>query len=594
MRRAGQQAPTTTVKCPEEAFSAYCRTMVRVRRQHPELFTPEGIPVVQPSAKRQRTTATAGSSTSEPRHPESLPSAAREDANGPAPNSAAVEPSQIPESGPAFEEEAGGDGDPPHSSHEEPEDASLPPDRDAESAGERYEGDDENEGALAADGQDSELSYAPSDAQPEEAAEDEAPAEGEPGGAGHSSHEEEEEEEEEEGEEAQEEIRELEELIPGLADQYRLLGRIGEGTFSTVYKAIDLRHERYDNSEWTMIFDSSPPRPEHDGSGSGSGSNDGDTPRRRHGTASRRARVVAIKKIYGTSSPVRIANEISILSDLRGSRFVVPLVTAMRRRDQVVVVLPYFRNDDFRRFYLDLPVAEMRWYLASLLGALQFTHAKGIMHRDIKPSNFLYDVRRRHGVLVDFGLAEREGDQEATRIRSRHSLHMDSSTAARLFTSFDQRGRPGVPRKDTRPGLRANRAGTRGFRAPEVLLKIPRQSVAIDIWSVGVILLCLLTRRFPFFQSTDDTEALLEIAVLYGRLEMERAVAGLGRTFLTNVPTVKDRGIRFESLAKAYNAEGFPSLPPEIFDLLRRLLALSPAARISAADALSHPFVANR
>ncbi|KAJ2659824.1 Cell division control protein 7 [Coemansia sp. RSA 1199] len=366
-------------------------------------------------------------------------------------------------------------------------------------------------------------------------------------------------------EDTQEEMQELEELIPGLSEQYRLLGKIGEGTFSTVYKALDLQHERFDNNGWTMIFD---------------------------GGAERRARVVAIKKIYVTSSPARIANEISILSDLRGSRFIAPLVTAMRREDQVVVVLPYFRNDDFRRFYMDMPVCEMRWYLASLVGALAHAHERGIMHRDIKPSNFLYDVRRRHGVLVDFGLAEREDDQEAT--RARRALQMDASTATRLFRSFDARGRPGVPRKDTRPGLRANRAGTRGFRAPEVLLKVARQAVAIDMWSVGVILLCLLTRRFPFFQSTDDTEALLEIAVLFGRLEMERAVAELGRTFLTNVPTVKDRAIRFESLAKAYNAEGFADLPPDVFDLLRKLLTLSPAARITAAEALEHPFIASR
>ncbi|KAJ2319612.1 Cell division control protein 7, partial [Coemansia sp. RSA 2681] len=381
-------------------------------------------------------------------------------------------------------------------------------------------------------------------------------------------------------------IEELENLIPGLADHYRLLGKIGQGTFSTVYKAVDLQHDRYDNTSWTMIFsaDSS----DHAAKPRGR--------RRRKGptSATRRARVVAIKKIYVTSSPARIANEISILNDLKDSRYIAPLVTAMRREDQVVVVLPYFPNDDFRRFYLDLPVEEMRWYFASLFSALAYAHSKGIMHRDIKPSNFLYDVGRRHGVLVDFGLAEREGDQEAVKYRSRHALQMDLSTAMRLFRSFDQRGRPGIPRKDTRPGLRANRAGTRGFRAPEVLLKIPQQSVAIDIWSVGVILLCFLTRRFPFFQSTDDTEALLEIAVLYGRLEMERAAVALGRSFLTNIPTVKDRGIKFESLAKAYNAEGYDGLPPEVFDLLRRLLTLDPETRITAKQALEHPFVTQR
>ncbi|KAJ2007822.1 Cell division control protein 7 [Coemansia thaxteri] len=390
-------------------------------------------------------------------------------------------------------------------------------------------------------------------------------------------------------ENTQEEIEELEGLIPGLASHYRLLGKIGEGTFSTVYKAIDLQHERYDNSSWTMIFNA-------DSFDDLSDHHSKPRARRRTKTSapSRRARVVAIKKIYVTSSPARIANEISILNDLKDSRYIAPLVTAMRKEDQVVVVLPYFPNDDFRQFYLDLPVEDMRWYFASLFSALAYAHSKGVMHRDIKPSNFLYDTKRRHGVLVDFGLAEREGDQEAVKYRSRHSLQMDASTAMRLFRSFDQKGRPGIPRKDTRPGLRANRAGTRGFRAPEVLLKIPQQTVSIDIWSVGVIMLCFLTRRFPFFQSTDDTEALLEIAVLYGRLEMERAAVALGRSFLTNIPTVKDRGIRFESLAKAYNAEGFASLPSDVFDLLRRLLTLDPESRITAEQALEHPFVAQR
>ncbi|KAJ2851210.1 Cell division control protein 7 [Coemansia erecta] len=395
-------------------------------------------------------------------------------------------------------------------------------------------------------------------------------------------------------ENTKEEIEELEKLIPGLADQYKLLGKIGEGTFSTVYKAIDLQHDRYDNSSWTMIFSSNQNDALSDQVSEGECASQIRSRRKAIQSQQRRARIVAIKKIYVTSSPVRIANEISILDDLRGSKYIAPLVTAMRKEDQVVVVLPYFANDDFRRFYLDLPLEEMRWYFASLLSALAFTHSKGIMHRDIKPSNFLYDVRRRHGVLVDFGLAERENDQEAVKYRSRHALQMDSSTAAQLFRDVDNRGRPGVPRRDTRPGLRANRAGTRGFRAPEVLLKIPRQSVSIDIWSVGVILLCFLTRRFPFFQSTDDTEALLEIAVLYGRLEMERAAVALGRTFLTNIPTVKDRGIRFESLTKAYNAERYPELPPEVFDLLRRLLALTPSQRITAEQALEHPFITNR
>ena len=57
----------------------------------------------------------------------------------------------------------------------------------------------------------------------------------------------------------------------------------------------------------------------------------------------------------------------------------------------------------------------------------------------------------------------------------------------------------------------APRAGTPGFRAPEVLLKHLCQTSAIDIWSVGVIFASLLTKKYPFFRNTDDLTSLAEI-----------------------------------------------------------------------------------
>ena len=59
-------------------------------------------------------------------------------------------------------------------------------------------------------------------------------------------------------------------------------------------------------------------------------------------------RFVAIKKIYVTSSPMRIQNELELLHDLRGCKAVCPLITACRHQDQVIAVLPHFRHQDFR------------------------------------------------------------------------------------------------------------------------------------------------------------------------------------------------------------------------------------------------------
>ena len=93
--------------------------------------------------------------------------------------------------------------------------------------------------------------------------------------------------------------------------------------------------------------------------------------------------------------------------------------------------------------------------------------------------------------LIDFGLAEKE--QSALEC-SRLELADNGPTAKRRHV-----------------GYAANRGGTKGFRAPEVLLKIVYQTTAIDIWSSGVIFLSMLCCRFPVMSFCDDDLALLEI-----------------------------------------------------------------------------------
>lgn len=85
----------------------------------------------------------------------------------------------------------------------------------------------------------------------------------------------------------------------------------------------------------------------------------------------------------------------------------------------------------------------------------------------------------------------------------------------------------------TRISVSPPRAGTRGFRAPEVLLKSFNQTVgkettisslilsAVDIWSAGVIFLCVLSTRYPFFQSPNDLTSLVEIASIFGTKEIK-------------------------------------------------------------------------
>lgn len=136
----------------------------------------------------------------------------------------------------------------------------------------------------------------------------------------------------EEREEIIEEIADLEDAVPQLTQDYKLLDRLGTGTFSSVYKAIDLwYHDKWDNTPW---------QGHHPPSSSASYQS---APRPPSSKV-----YVAIKRIYVTSSPERIRNEIAILEDCRGCRHVSQLITAFRQEDQVVAIMPYHRNDDFR------------------------------------------------------------------------------------------------------------------------------------------------------------------------------------------------------------------------------------------------------
>lgn len=353
------------------------------------------------------------------------------------------------------------------------------------------------------------------------------------------------------------EINQLYDTMPDLRENYEVIDKIGEGTFSTVYKAKDLNDKVI--KRFSAHFWSASPM-----------------------------KYVALKKIYVTSSPQRIYNELNLLYILNGCTRVAPLCDATRVRDQVLAVLPYYPHEEFRNFYRDIPIKGIKMYMWELLQALQFIHSKGIIHRDIKPTNFLFNPVLGKGVLVDFGLAELEVDYHMEHERKLQEDEHDAANYLRdcrsqeLFCNCFLRGvngntksnnsnhsktygnpsagphlnikgidsgtisiertsnynmpngaadlTKGYPKNETRRIKRANRAGTRGFRAPEVLMKCGSQTTKIDVWSVGVILLSLLSRRFPVFQSMDDTDALLELCCIFGLDEIRKcsALHGLG------------------------------------------------------------------
>ena len=242
---------------------------------------------------------------------------------------------------------------------------------------------------------------------------------------------------------------------------------------------------------------------------------------------------------------------------------------------------------------------DLRCYFRSLFTGLSAVHRQEILHRDIKPTNFLYDFERKRGVLVDFGLAEREGTDYQQCL-----CEVDGEEKDRRISQayVNTRGNViGYPKGDSRQPLRANRAGTRGFRAPEVLFKCTAQTTKIDVWSAGIILLTILCKRFPFFNSNDDIEAVIELATIFGLRNIKKCALFHGHTLDTNIPTIGEKGYTFESMilwsvGKPVHTKDGRRTPlndeeKTMVNFLNGCLNLDSRARMSAEQALNHPFL---
>ncbi|KAJ1556517.1 hypothetical protein HK096_000400 [Nowakowskiella sp. JEL0078] len=233
--------------------------------------------------------------------------------------------------------------------------------------------------------------------------------------------------------------------------------------------------------------------------------------------------------------------------------------------------------------------------MKALFSALNHMHSKNIIHRDIKPSNFLYDMETQTGVLVDFGLAQKYVFQPKgpERVKFNASKPLNGRSIMNKQENFKviRKLQPGYLINDPRPQIRANRAGTRGFRAPEVLMKVPHQTMALDVWAAGIMLLSIFGGRYPFFHSPSDAESLVEIAIIFGRDKISEVTAHFNREFLTNIPIISDTVRSLKVVCnRSYPDRPF-DVPEEGWDFLDQCLCLNPEKRIRAEEALKHPFL---
>lgn len=342
----------------------------------------------------------------------------------------------------------------------------------------------------------------------------------------------------------------------------------------------------------------------------------------------------ALKHIIATCLPARIKSEIKYLALLKDFEHVISVETFIRYNDNVVLVMPYFDHNSFTDYFNIMSITEVQQYIKGLFRSLKVVHDHHIIHRDIKPSNFLYNCKNRTFKLIDFGLAHFQNEYSGTDedLLTRPSLKFaKKKNHLSSFRVVDDRNFCNHAPLEicdiccSRSNQQTPRAGTSGYRAPEVLLRYQYQTTAIDVWSAGVIFLSLLSGKYPFFKSNDDLTAMIQISLLFGSKHCKEAAKHMGKELhilpyhhaqnLCEVCShLKNVCKHPEPVSKAYQKDSnctcndsnvlsqsnihsskgtWTTAPLAAYDLLQKCLELNPSLRITAAEALNHPFLQN-
>ncbi|KAJ8340433.1 hypothetical protein SKAU_G00350660 [Synaphobranchus kaupii] len=222
-------------------------------------------------------------------------------------------------------------------------------------------------------------------------------------------------------------------------------------------------------------------------------------------------------------------------------------VNSLTEVNSVYIVQEYMETDLCKLLERGLlSEGHARLFMYQLLRGLKYIHSANVLHRDLKPANLFVNTEDLVLKIGDFGLA---------RIMDPHYSHKGHLSEGLV---------------------------TKWYRSPRLLLSPNNYTKAIDMWAAGCIFAEMLTGKtlFAGAHELEQMQLILEsIPVIHeeDRQELESVIPVFIKSDMSEPQT---------PLAKL-----LPGVSAEALDFLEKILTFNPMDRLTAEEALAHPYM---
>eukprot|EP00758_Cryptobia_borreli_P007773 Tbor_TRINITY_DN532_c0_g1::TRINITY_DN532_c0_g1_i1::g.23326::m.23326/K02088/CDK3; cyclin-dependent kinase 3 len=306
---------------------------------------------------------------------------------------------------------------------------------------------------------------------------------------------------------------------------------------------------------------------------------------------------VAIKKLRldGLSEgiPATAIREITLLQNLDHHPNIVHLLQVISKKGRLYLIFELMNLDlgAFIRNFVNenkaflmrypgtmnipiaLPIPLVKHFTRQILHALWCCHGNRIVHRDLKPGNILVCETNRGENGVSSKL-------DQFRQEERYMIKIADFGLARKF--------------ELPLCTHTNEVVTLWYRAPELLLGDQHYTPAVDIWSVGLIVVEMITGA-PLLRGNSDIDQLKKIFCLVG---VPTEVTWPGVTAFYNIVFGDINGMSSHMCGiPPPSPEGWASrllrglVDRDGLDFITQLLIADPRQRVTVADALKHKWL---